>query len=202
MERETAIPVVQDKTQGHTGQGVSMLSDAELILMAEDNPAVFTELYERYYHRVYYYLLDLVKNIPDAEDLTSQTFLSAFVSLMKLRRRESFSSWLFRIARNKANDFFRKQKTRQEIPTEFIEEMDAESLTGSGYKEEDILMVRNMVDLLSIKEAELLRLRLVAELTFLEISEVIGESVNKVKKHYYKTLKIISTELEDQHGNK
>ena len=55
---------------------------------------------------------------------------------------------------------------------------------------------------LSPKEAELLRLRLVAELSFLEISEVLGKSVNKIKKEYYKILKVISIEWKEQNGSK
>ena len=74
--------------------------------------------------------------------------------------------------------------------------------TSSGYKKEDIFMVRELVNLLSIKEAELLRLRLVAELSFLEISEVLGKSVNKIKKEYYKILKVISIEWKEQNGSK
>lgn len=175
----------------------SELLDAELIPLVEQDLSAFSELYERYYHRVYYYLLDLVRDLLDAEDLTSQTFLSAFTSLRKLRRKESFSSWLFRIARNKANDHFRKQGKRQEIPTEHIEEMNAESISDTGYKAEDLLMVREIMRHLSIKEAELLRLRLVAELSFLEISEMLGKSINKIKKDYYKILKDIAVELKD-----
>ena len=202
MERETAIPTAQRKTKLPVDQEYSDISDAELIPLVEENTSAFSELYERYYLRVFYYLLDLVKNRPDAEDLTSQTFLSAFASIRKLRRKESFGAWLFRIARNKANDFFRTQRKRQEIPTEYIEEIDAELFTGSDYKKEDIFMVREMVKLLSIKEAELLRLRLVAELTFFEISEVLGKSVNKIKKEYYKILRIISNEWKDRNGIK
>ena len=74
--------------------------------------------------------------------------------------------------------------------------------SGSEYKKEDIVIVRKIVKLLPIKDAELLQLRLVAELTFLEIAEVLGESVNKVKKDYYKILRFISTEFKDQYENK
>ena len=202
MERETALPTAQRKTKLPADHEYSRLSDAELIPLVEDNTTAFSELYERYYHRVFYYLLDIVRNLTEAEDLTSQTFLSAFASLGKLKRKESFSAWLFRIARNKANDFFRTQRKRQEIPLDYIEEIDAELFTSSGYKKEDIFMVRELVNLLSIKEAELLRLRLVAELSFLEISEVLGKSVNKIKKEYYKILKVISIEWKDRNGIK
>lgn len=201
MERETALPTAQRKTKLPVDQDYAKFSDAALIPFVEEHASAFSELYERYYHRVFYYLLDLVKNLPDAEDLTSQTFLSAFASLRKLKRKESFSSWLFRIARNKANDFFRARKKRREISTEYIAEIDAELLTGSDYKNEDIFMVREIVNLLSIKEAELLRLRLVAELSFLEISEILGISVNRIKKEYYKILKTISFEWKDQNGS-
>ncbi len=45
------------------------------------------------------------------EDLTAQTFLTAFKSFDNLRKEEHFSSWLFTIARHKAMDHFRSRKT-------------------------------------------------------------------------------------------
>jgi len=55
--------------------------------------------------------------------------------------------------------------------------------------------VRNIIDNLPEDEAELLRLRFVAELSFSDIAKVLKQSVNVTKKKFYKIIKKISTEV-------
>lgn len=55
--------------------------------------------------------------------------------------------------------------------------------------------MRNIIDNLPEDEAELLRLRFVAELSFSDIAKVLKQSVNVTKKKFYKIIKKISTEV-------
>jgi len=77
--------------------------------------ADFTELYRRNATNVFYYLYSRVRNVADAEDLASQTFLTALENLPKLRDPLKFTPWVFTIARNKAFDFFRKAQRRPTV---------------------------------------------------------------------------------------
>ncbi len=70
-------------------------------------PAIstFDSLYESYRGKVYRVILRLVQNPSDAEDLTQETFLKVQSSLPHVKRTESVTSWLYRIATNTALDF-------------------------------------------------------------------------------------------------
>lgn len=72
----------------------------------------FSELYRKNVTNIYYYLYSRVRNVADAEDLTSQTFVTALENLHTLNDPQRFTPWVFTIARNKAIDFFRKSNRR------------------------------------------------------------------------------------------
>ena len=88
------------------------ITEEELVRRAQKNPEQFARLYDRYIQRVYRFLLARTASPAEAEDLTSQTFLTAVEKLGKYHPDGHFSAWLFRIALNKQIDLFRKKKRR------------------------------------------------------------------------------------------
>ena len=71
---------------------------------ARGDRAAFDEIYARYGRGVFVFLAGLLRSREDAEDALQATLLRAWVWLPRLRRRDRFTAWLFRIARNVAND--------------------------------------------------------------------------------------------------
>lgn len=70
----------------------------------------FTVIYERYKVQIYNYLFRLSGSSELADDLTHDTFLSAYESLPKLRPDSNIAPWLYRIASNRFRDFLRRKK--------------------------------------------------------------------------------------------
>src|SRR5574339_382523 len=103
FEADRKIQVSQDDIPG-------------LISAAQKDPAVFGRLYDCYVQPIYRYVLSRVGTAHEAEDITSQTFMSAYEALGRYRERGQFSAWLFRIARSKLNDHFRR--SRREVGLE------------------------------------------------------------------------------------
>lgn len=68
----------------------------------------FGILVRRYQGLIYRFLLKMTRSPEDAEDLAQETFVEAFRCLGRLRRHESFRSWICRIAWNKAIDHERR----------------------------------------------------------------------------------------------
>lgn len=94
-------------------------TDGELAVAARSgDSAAFTELYDRYFQRVYDYLTRLTRNRDDAAELTQDTFLRAMNNLGQLRDPERFRSWLFSIARSHGlNGIERRKRSVPVSPT-------------------------------------------------------------------------------------
>jgi len=67
----------------------------------DHHPLLLSELYQRYFNRVFNYCLGLSKNQEVALDLTQDVFLKITEHLDELRNPDLFQAWLFRIAHNR-----------------------------------------------------------------------------------------------------
>ncbi len=168
---------------------------APLIAAALENPAAFGRLYDRFIQRIYRYVYSRVGNAPEAEDITSQTFIAAYESLGRYRERGQFSAWLFRIARSKMNDHFRR--SRREVGLDAAERMvDVDDALGSLIQNEELARLRSLIQKINDDERELIRLRYVAELSFVEMAEVLGKREDAVKKSVYRLLERLKSQME------
>jgi RNA polymerase sigma-70 factor, ECF subfamily len=164
----------------HTGD-----PEAETIRLAQLDPSHFQSLYDRWVAPVYAYLLSQTGSRADAEDLTSQVFLSAYQALPRYRHDGRFAGWLFTIARNQARAFFRKRG--REVPLGKVEELSVPSdLLERTVSRAQLQNLRSLVDELAQNERELIRLRYVADLSFADMAAVLGRSEEAVKKSLYR----------------
>ena len=157
----------------------------------------FTELYHRNASPVFYYLYSRVRNVADAEDLTSLTFMTALEKLSNLRDPRKFTFWVFTIARNKAFDFFRKSRRRP--TTDYDEELDQNKAVGGKLSQTDrdrLYDLEHLISRLSPLEQEYLRLRIVADLPFAEIASILSEPETRIKKKYYRILERLHAQVE------
>lgn len=74
------------------------------------DPEAFTIMYERYKSQIYNYLLRLSGATEMADDLTHDTFLSAYEALPNLRADSAIAAWLYRIASNRFRDTLRRKR--------------------------------------------------------------------------------------------
>ncbi|MFO7615660.1 MAG: sigma-70 family RNA polymerase sigma factor [Bacteroidales bacterium] len=171
---------------------------AQIVAAAKQDPRMFGDLYLLYAQPVFRYLYSRIGSIPEAEDATAQTFLAALERLPKYRHDGYFASWLFSIARNKAMDYFRKQ--RKEAPLDEAEHIpvDANLLQQVIHTERTAALSR-LISALPEDEQELIRLRYVAELGFAEIGNLLGQKEDTAKKTLYRLLARLKAQLEDAH---
>ena len=92
-----------------------MHTDENLLLTLARSGDVdaFNRLVALHQNAVYGFAMSLTRQHTLADDVTQETFISAFRSISKMRG-DNFRSWLLRIARNKAYDHFRRQNRRRE----------------------------------------------------------------------------------------
>ena len=74
----------------------------------------FEDVFNRYHERIYRYVLRLVHQPDEAEDLTQETFLRVHRELSSLREESALTSWLYRIATHICYDRFRQASYRRE----------------------------------------------------------------------------------------
>jgi RNA polymerase sigma-70 factor (ECF subfamily) len=84
------------------------LTDKEHVERCRDgNPEDFGLLVDRYQKPLFSFLASRVGNLPQAEEAAQESFVRAFISLKKLRKPESFYSWLLGIAGRVAKEQLR-----------------------------------------------------------------------------------------------
>jgi RNA polymerase sigma-70 factor (ECF subfamily) len=156
-------------------------AELELARRSAHDPDAFTELYHRYLSRIYRYHLARTGHIQEAEDLTAQTFLTAYESISSFRGKGRFSSWLFGIASHKLADHYRRSRFESSLeevehihsPLPLPEETVAQRL--------DLARVARLLKLISPERAEALVLCLFAGLSLAEAAQAVGKSEAAVK---------------------
>jgi RNA polymerase sigma-70 factor (ECF subfamily) len=165
----------------------SVLSDQELVskYLSGDNRS-FEILLMRHKSRVFAFIMSKVKNRDIAEDIFQDTFIKIINSLQKGKYNEQgkFLPWMMRIAHNLVIDYFRKTSKRKDIrPTDDFNIFD---MINDGNRGQDEEMIRRRVhnDLnllikdLPADQIEVLRMRYFEDMSFKEISEIVGISIN------------------------
>src|SRR5579859_1230597 len=82
-----------------------------LLKQSVSDPEAFRSVYEKYFNKIFSFVLRRVGDKMTTADITQQVFLKAWMGLSKFRFRGlPFSSWLYRIAINECNDYFRRTR--------------------------------------------------------------------------------------------
>jgi RNA polymerase sigma factor (sigma-70 family) len=168
-------------------------SDEELIRAAQTNPQAFDALYRRYVERIYAYLYSFTYDASEAEDMTSQTFLSAWKGLKQYREQGSFAAWLFRIARNKAHDLHRQKRPHMSLEAAGDLSMEGDPASKFDHKE-SLHRASELIERLDPEQIEMLRLHFGAGLSYAEIGSVIGRSPDAVKMVFHRLFQKLRSE--------
>jgi RNA polymerase sigma-70 factor, ECF subfamily len=174
-------------------------SERLVIQAAQEDPAAFGPLYERYRDNVYRYLLSRTGTTEEAEDLLQQVFLRAMDSLPQYHPDKSpFVAWLLGIARNVSIDVHRRH--RSTLTWDFVPEVFCTSgsdLEAEVLRHEETSQLGTLFTALPADKRELLVLRFAAGLTVREIAAVIGKSDAATKKQLSRTLQSLKEQYHD-----
>jgi RNA polymerase sigma-70 factor (ECF subfamily) len=84
------------------------------VTLAEELAGLTSEaIFEQYRDKIYRYILSMVRDPAEAEDLTQETFLRAHLKLESLQDRAALTVWLYRIATHVCYDRFRQSSYRR-----------------------------------------------------------------------------------------
>lgn len=165
---------------------LSQYSDAQLAhSFSEGNERALEVLITRHKDKVYTSIYMLVKDKYLAEDIFQDTFLKIIKTIKGGRYSEQgkFLPWAIRVGHNLCMDHFRR--SRQNIPISLPDGQDISALFGAGDMASDGIetrqvheSVRKMVEQLPEEQREVIVLRIYADQSFKQISELTGVSIN------------------------
>jgi RNA polymerase sigma-70 factor (ECF subfamily) len=165
----------------------SVVSDGALVSLYQNgNEKAFELLVKRHKSKVYTAIYLIVKDPYIAEDLLQDTFIKAITTIKTNRYNEEgkFLPWIVRIAHNLAIDYFRKEKR---YPTVILEDgsnvfntlnFSEDSAESVQIKMETHEKLKEMIQKLPEQQKEVLLMRHYADMSFQEIAEATGVSIN------------------------
>ncbi len=162
----------------------------EVVRQAIKDPAIFQVLYDRYFTRIFHFIFRRIDDEQITADLTSQTFLKALGNLRKYTfRGVPFSAWLYRIAANEVNRYYRN--TRQKMVFS-IDEAEFELLLNQHTTEEaeelDVEYVINQMRTMNETEIQVLELRFFENKSFAEIAYILDINEANAKMRTYRAV--------------
>lgn len=164
------------------------ITDDQLVkAYASGNNEAFDALLKRHQDRIFNYILRIIKNEDIANDIFQETFVKAILTIKQGRYTENgrFPAWISRIAHNLIIDHYRQEKS-ENVQSADIEEVDIfnrKDLCEATI--EDIIIadqirddVKYLIELLPELQREVLKMRYYQNLSFKEIAEITGVSIN------------------------
>ena len=152
------------------------------------------ELYNNYNKTVYGIAFSILKNKEDSEDVVQIVFSKLYVLDKEKLPKEKEATWLYSVTKNESLAILKKKYDNIDLEDIYnLEDYDNEidkSIDKNSYNK--------LIDKLDKKEQEIVSLKVLANLTFSEIAEILGESTSTIKLRYYKavySLKLLLSNL-------
>ena len=168
-----------------------MINEKELIRQVlSGNDDAFAQLVTVYEKQVYHLCLKMTGSSEDAADLAQEAFFKAWKGLRFYKFESSFSTWLFRLTTNVCIDHLRKQKRKNVLSLTVDDEEDGqemELMDREPLPEEQLLsrerncQIRTAMTRLDEAARTILVLRVVEDLTYEQIGQILDLNVGTVK---------------------
>ena len=158
--------------------------DTELVSrLKTGEPDALVELYNCYFERIYWMVINQVDGDRDAaQDVVQETFLAALKSVGRFRGQSKVYTWLYSIASRQVADFYRRQKRKDRHEAGSLGEDVCEPVTSeTAESEETKRAIQEILSSLPLHYKQVLLLKYVEEMPVTEICQVMGRSSKSVE---------------------
>lgn len=164
-----------------------MTDEALVELYAHGNNSAFDVLLNRYEKSIHSYIFYIVRNDDLTEDIFQETFLKVIMTIKQGRYTENgkFKAWITRIAHNLIIDTFRQERNENTISNDEVEidllndmKLCESNIEDDMVQEQVYLDVKKLVKHLPDNQREVLEMRYYQDMSFKEIADVTGVSIN------------------------
>jgi RNA polymerase sigma-70 factor (ECF subfamily) len=152
------------------------------------------KLYNHFFNQVYYYIYSRINNLHEAQEITSNVFLSMIENINKFKGQSSFKNYIFGIAKNKIRDQIRyKYKTADFVQQSYFEDQAfdqiAEVEVDNSYKKKLRSALSYITEMLNPRYAKILDLRFNQMNSIEETAKILGVTGNNVKVLQHRAIK-------------
>jgi len=152
---------------------------------------VIEEIYEMYSRKVFLFLLSKTNNVDIAEELTQETFFQAVQCIDRFKGNSSILTWLCGIAKNVWLKDLRKRQETLSIDDDIPEITDTQKMNVQWEQKEILQLIHDMNE----PVREVMYLRLISNLSFAEIGEIIGKTENWTRVTFFRGKQKIVKEM-------
>lgn len=156
----------------------------------------FSNLIVKYQDRIFTIVVRSIQHPEDAKDITQNVFINAYSHLKKFRQECSFQTWLYRIALNQIQNYWRNKKNRPVIA-------ESEQLQSTSEKNENTVRefsdalqkfdseeskqtIKELLSFLPLEQRQLFVFHYVMGYSCQEIAEILKTSASNVKIQLYR----------------
>jgi RNA polymerase sigma-70 factor (ECF subfamily) len=180
----------QQKNKRQTMESKALFSDQEKIFK-ERTGKDFKTLYTKYYPKLVYFTSKICNDTQKAEDISTESFLSAFDKIEKYEKEKSqFSTWLFTIAKNLALQEIKNQKKTTSMDIEFddegttMKEFMSEEESETGLHEVFSMkaeIMKKYMDELKEPYKTVIEMREIKKMAYKDIADQLGKNLSTIK---------------------
>ena len=173
-----------------------MQEEWTIIKSAQQDPAAFRPLYERYFEPIFRFIFRRTADQSLSADICSQVFMKALQKLDNYQYKGvPFSAWLYRIASNEVAQYYREEKKNRVVSIETTQLSDlideVEEHNDEGHRHAMIIAI----DGLKLEDLQLIEMRFFEQRPFKEIAEIAGITESNAKVRTYRILERLKKQI-------
>jgi len=175
------------------------MEEKELLALLS-NPATreegFNQTVQKYSKRLYWTIRRMVISHDDADDVMQETFIKFWTTIESFRGQSSIYTWLYRIAINSAINFLKARNRYQAVDVDSSEYFRKLTSSDSLYDGDDIeSALQAAIQKLPTKQQTVFMLRYYDEMSYADMSKVLGTSEGALKASYHIAAEKIEKEV-------
>jgi RNA polymerase sigma-70 factor (ECF subfamily) len=168
-------------------------NESELVSRSKaGDSAAFGVLYDGYIKHIYNFIFFKTHHKETAEDLTSRTFFKALKSIQSADPSKSFLSWLYKIAQNTVIDHYRrwsKNEAKRQNIDDAWDISDTTDIVADVDTSQEVEKIKKLLAGFTSLERDIVIMRIWQDLSYKEISVILGKSEASCKMTYSRTIK-------------
>ncbi|MDO5551888.1 MAG: sigma-70 family RNA polymerase sigma factor [Lachnospiraceae bacterium] len=173
--------------------------DEDLMLrIAEGDQEAFKQLYQNTDRTIYSFILSILKNPQDAEEVMQETYMKIWTSAASYHSQGKPLAWMFTIARNLCYMKFREQKHQSDLGLEDLDGLETGEFCPQIENAADKLVLKAALETLKEEERQIVLLKNSSGLKHREIAELLRMPLATVLSKYNRAMKKLEQYLREE----